>query len=896
MPVNLASPGIRVREVDLTVGRVDPASGNIGGLVAPFAQGPVELPITIGSEKDLLDNFGRPYGNDRHYEHWLVASSYLAYGGQMSVIRSDSDSLANAYVGSGSSIKVKSVDEYEVKAYDDNVITGKTVVSRNPGSWANGIRIGIIDSRADQIITLSDVSGINLGDGVTQDTSGFTSSNKIIDEGTLRDLTGSFKGIVTDKDVANNQIHVKFISHVDGGTEYTQDYNYNGVYRFRDESSISIVGSGVGVTAAQITRNVLGETAASITAGTAVTSYYLHHSATLDMQGGVTLADDATTIGIATAMMGVTADDFLVIGNELISLNGANLGNGEITGVTRGVVGTTAEDHADGAPVKHLKRYAGVGTVTAGINSTATEVGITTTADLSSKINSGGFLEIGDELVAVTTYLNGASSDHDPTGVSDWYDAQTLSISRETIGNSTIVKTLPWNTIADRPGTSEYAAERGARFDELHIVVIDGEGKITGNAGTILEKHLNVSKASDALYSVGSPSYWRSYLKTNSEYIFGGSAPAGVVASGFGSGYVASTNFAWDQQAEVSGTPVIFGGIGTFNDVMSGGTNYDGGSSVDDDGALASNLSKIVTGYNLFSNTEKYNVDFLLMGSANYTKDEAASLGSLLSGIATRRKDAVAFISPYRGAFLTESALNDSNTIVNDDVITDNVLSFYSSIPSSSYAVFDSGYKYMYDRFANTFRYVPLNGDIAGLCARNDVDNFPWFSPAGTARGGILNAVKLAYNPSQAQRDRLYSERVNPVIFSPGAGIILFGDKTGLAKGSAFDRINVRRLFIYLENAISAAARDQLFEFNDEITRTNFVNIVEPFLRDVQAKRGIQDYVVICDETNNTGAVIDNNEFVADIYIKPARSINFIGLTFVATRSGVSFDEVIGNV
>ena len=896
MPVNLASPGIRVREVDLTVGRVDPASGNIGGLVAPFAQGPVELPITIGSEKDLLDNFGRPYGNDRHYEHWLVASSYLAYGGQMSVIRSDSDSLANAYVGSGSSIKVKSVDEYEVKAYDDNVITGKTVVSRNPGSWANGIRIGIIDSRADQIITLSDVSGINLGDGVTQDTSGFTSSNKIIDEGTLRDLTGSFKGIVTDKDVANNQIHVKFISHVDGGTEYTQDYNYNGVYRFRDESSISIVGSGVGVTAAQITRNVLGETAASITAGTAVTSYYLHHSATLDMQGGVTLADDATTIGIATAMMGVTADDFLVIGNELISLNGANLGNGEITGVTRGVVGTTAEDHADGAPVKHLKRYAGVGTVTAGINSTATEVGITTTADLSSKINSGGFLEIGDELVAVTTYLNGASSDHDPTGVSDWYDAQTLSISRETIGNSTIVKTLPWNTIADRPGTSEYAAERGARFDELHIVVIDGEGKITGNAGTILEKHLNVSKASDALYSVGSPSYWRSYLKTNSEYIFGGSAPAGVVASGFGSGYVASTNFAWDQQAEVSGTPVIFGGIGTFNDVMSGGTNYDGGSSVDDDGALASNLSKIVTGYNLFSNTEKYNVDFLLMGSANYTKDEAASLGSLLSGIATRRKDAVAFISPYRGAFLTESALNDSNTIVNDDVITDNVLSFYSSIPSSSYAVFDSGYKYMYDRFANTFRYVPLNGDIAGLCARNDVDNFPWFSPAGTARGGILNAVKLAYNPSQAQRDRLYSERVNPVIFSPGAGIILFGDKTGLAKGSAFDRINVRRLFIYLENAISAAARDQLFEFNDEITRTNFVNVVEPFLRDVQAKRGIQDYVVICDETNNTGAVIDNNEFVADIYIKPARSINFIGLTFVATRSGVSFDEVIGNV
>jgi phage tail sheath protein FI len=202
----------------------------------------------------------------------------------------------------------------------------------------------------------------------------------------------------------------------------------------------------------------------------------------------------------------------------------------------------------------------------------------------------------------------------------------------------------------------------------------------------------------------------------------------------------------------------------------------------------------------------------------------------------------------------------------------------------------------MYDRFNDVFRYVPLNGDIAGTCARNDVNNFPWFSPAGTSRGAILNAVKLSYNPSKVQRDKLYSNRINPVIFSPGDGIVLFGDKTGYGKSSAFDRINVRRLFIYLEDAIAAAAKDQLFEFNDEITRTNFVNIIEPFLRDVQSKRGIFDYVVICDETNNTAAIIDNNEFVADIYIKPTRSINFIGLTFVATRTGVSFEEVIGNV
>ena len=202
----------------------------------------------------------------------------------------------------------------------------------------------------------------------------------------------------------------------------------------------------------------------------------------------------------------------------------------------------------------------------------------------------------------------------------------------------------------------------------------------------------------------------------------------------------------------------------------------------------------------------------------------------------------------------------------------------------------------MYDRFADTFRYVPLNGDIAGTCVRTDINGFPWFSPAGTSRGAILNAVKLTYNPSKAQRDVLYSNRINPVIFQAGSGIVLFGDKTALAKSSAFDRINVRRLFIFIENAIEAAARDQLFEFNDEITRTNFVNIVEPFLRDVQSKRGITDYVVVCDETNNTASIIDNNEFVADIYVKPARSINFIGLTFVATRTGVAFEEIIGSV
>ena len=472
------------------------------------------------------------------------------------------------------------------------------------------------------------------------------------------------------------------------------------------------------------------------------------------------------------------------------------------------------------------------------------------------------------------------------TGEDDWFETQNITLS---------VGSLEWDQVANAPTTSAYAASRGGRFDEVHVVVIDDKGLVTGNAGTILEKHLNLSKAKDAEFSVGSPSYWRKYLYTNSQYIFGGSAPVGITTIGFSDNGVAQfeldSDSGWDQNADNTN----FAGCGNVTATLAGGTNYGGKTDLTTTGALFSGLDDIQTGYTQFENTEEFEVYFILMGSANYPKEQAQALANKCVAVAEARKDAVAFISPYRQAFLNDSAVG--TVTVNDiDTITANVIGFYAPITSTTYAVFDSGYKYMYDRFNDTFRYVPLNGYVAGTCARTDIQQFPWFSPAGTARGAILNAVKLSYNPGRKQRDALYSNRINPIIFSPGAGIILFGDKTGFGKSSAFDRINVRRLFIYLEDAISAAAKDFLFEFNDEITRTSFVNIVEPFLRDVQSKRGIFDYVVICDETNNTAAVIDSNEFIADIYIKPARSINFIGLTFIATRTGVAFEEVIGSV
>ncbi len=722
MPLNLASPGIVVREVDLTVGRVDPTSSGIGAIVAPFAQGPVDLPTVIGSEKDLLDVFGKPYSTDKHYEHWLVASSYLAYGGALSVVRADDAGLQNGFVGAASSIKIKSIEHYEELGYDENTISNVVVAARNPGSWANGLRVGIIDAKADQILSLTAApAGLVVGMGVTQ-----TISAVLPGAGTTSVLDGYLKGIVTQVD--GSDAYIKVLEHVSAaGTVTEVDYQPAGVYAFSGSDSVAIHTSGQAV------------------------SY-------------------ATT--------------------------------------------------------------------------------------------------------TVTTQK-------------DWFDQQLLTL--------TSTSTVKWNQLADRPGTSEYADARGSRFDEVHIVVIDGNGDITGNSGTILEKSLSVSKAKDAEFSLGSPSYWRKFTANSSQYIFAGSAPAGIVTTGFasgGTGFDRESDVGWDQNAE----GITFGAIGNSNNTLGDGWNYDGGGNVEDVGALSPGLNGLVSGYKLFENTEKYNADFILMGSAGYAKEDAQALANKCIAVAEARKDAVAFISPYRGAAITDTSDDRAVNINLDETITDNVISFYAPITSTTYGIFDSGYKYMYDRFANTFRYVPLNGDIAGLCVRNDANNFPWFSPAGTSRGGILNAVKLAYTPSKAQRDRLYSNRVNPVIFSPGAGIVLFGDKTGFGKSSAFDRINVRRLFIYLEDAISAAAKDQLFEFNDEITRTNFVNIVEPFLRDVQAKRGIFEFVVVCDETNNTAAIIDNNEFVADIFIKPARSINFIGLTFVATRSGVSFDEVIGNV
>ena len=412
------------------------------------------------------------------------------------------------------------------------------------------------------------------------------------------------------------------------------------------------------------------------------------------------------------------------------------------------------------------------------------------------------------------------------------------------------------------PSTTTYASDKGGSNDELHLVVVDEDGGITGVAGSVLEKYEGLSQGSDAKNAQGGTNYYVDVLYNQSQYIYWMDHETTLSGAG-----AAVTNNTFDNTGTASQT--------IFKTSLSGGTD----DNVPTDGELE-------LAYDKFADTESVDVNFIIGGPSQTNADATGDTkATMLIDLAEARKDCVAFISPARA-----DVVNVTDPIAQ----TENVVAFADGLPSSSYAVIDSGYKYQYDKYNDVYRYVPLNGDIAGLCARTDLVADPWYSPGGFNRGQIRGALKLAYNPTQAQRDILYRKRVNPVTSFPGQGIVLFGDKTALSKPSAFDRINVRRLFITLEKAVATASKFQLFEFNDEFTRAGFRNLVEPFLRDVQGRRGITDFLVVCDETNNTGEVIDRNEFVADIFIKPARSINFIKLNFVATRTGVAFSEVVG--
>ena len=735
------SPGVLVREVDLTVGRADNVLDNIGAMAGPFEIGPIDEPINITTEQGLINVFGKPISTDAQYEYWMSASSFLSYGGVLKVCRTDDDDLKNANAGVGiastTTLKIKNYDDY-LNNYTDS--TAFTYASKDPGTWGNGLKVCQIDDFADQTITLGStdpvVAGATIGYGVTA----ALSAVAIPGAGSTSSFTGYLKGIITGITTTaagtGGTLNVKIVSRVEtqgaGSTETKIDY-----------------------------------------------------------------AEGTTSNAFA-------ADQTLYFVNNV------------------------------------------------GVGSTGTGIGATAST------------------------------------VTDWYDAQTLGLTNAT---------TYWKSIAPRPTSTVYSTNRSGEGDGMHVVVVDDDGTLTGIKGNILEKHLGLSKALDAISDVNSPqkNYYKNFLADYSDNIYAGynisqgsdtqwgTDPRAVgftTAAGDANSYgpISTGDGLWGQNAQ----GITFSATGNTTYTFAGGVNYDSTYN-----GYAATLANLITSYGKFQNKDEIEVDYLIMGPGLPNLYDSQAKANYLLSLANSRKDCVATIGPHR---------NDLVNITNTTTQTDNLIKYFSPLTSTSYGIFDSGYKYTYDRFNNKFRWIPTNADVAGLMTRTNLVAYPWFSPAGQQRGVINNAVKLAYNPTKAQRDQLYPKRVNSFITTPGLGTLLFGDKTALGYASAFDRINVRRLFLTVEQALQKAAEAQLFELNDELTRANFRNIVEPYLRDIQAKRGLYGFLVVCDETNNTPDVIDNNEFRADIFLKPAKSINYVTLTFVATRTGVSFEEVTGRV
>jgi len=477
--------------------------------------------------------------------------------------------------------------------------------------------------------------------------------------------------------------------------------------------------------------------------------------------------------------------------------------------------------------------------------------------DAKNAVVSGTAIKIKNTDDYLAQYVNGAGSVGEFAAKWAGVRGNSLKIS---MSDASTHSTWVYKTEFERaPSASAWATNNSITNDELHIIVIDEDGAFTGVAGSVLEKFAHVSKVSGAKKFDGSNNFYKDVINSQSRYLWWMDHPtqAGNVAAALWG--ASTTGVAYDDINAVV-TASLTGGV---------------------DGYSAISAGNVQTGYALFSNDEVYDISLVMMGKAN-----AATTTYAINNVAEVRKDCMVFASP-------ETSTGDVITSASGTAVTD-ITTYRDALPSTSYAALDTGYKYQYDRYNDKYRYVPLNGDIAGLAARTDYAQDPWYSPAGAARGQIKNVVKLAFSPNKTERDTLYQSGVNPVVTFPGQGTQLFGDKTLLAAPSAFDRINVRRLFIVLEKAIAIAAKAQLFEFNDAFTRQQFKNAVEPFLRDVQGRRGVTDFRVVCDATNNTAEVIDRNEFAADIFIKPNRSINFINLTFVAARSGVSFDEIGG--
>ena len=671
------SPGVLVREVDLTVGRAENVLDNIGAIAGPFPIGPVNEPITIETQQQFLDTFGKPMSTDRQYEYWMSGNSFLSYGGILKVVRTDGAQLVNGNAGvnqaASSSLKIENFDDYELNHENSSEYYW---ASRNPGSWSNTMKVCTIDDQADQIVSIATTNPGSLEYKVGLAVTATRNNIVIPGDGSTSSFVGSLKGIITgvntDAINGNSTLELKVISRLSPDTQTF---------------------TGIG------------------TAG-------------IDIQ----LEPNTTTVFV-DGTSGITTGNILVTGN------------GNSKAVVTGF-GTTSVTLANG-----IGNTVTVGTAVTFESMVVTPGGETpvTYANFndSSSFITGDFLRIRNNVGIETG---------DPVftnTVTDWYDQQTLGLD-----NSTVF----WRSIAPKPVSSQYSTSRDGSGDGIHVVVVDDTGDVTGIQGAILEKFTNLSKAFDATANGDAPTriYYKDFVANNSQFVFAGYSPANTtdtywgttpVATGFSTNYTTVTTGAglWGQEAQ----GIKFSAVGNNTYSLTSGNDYD------TSGGMKASLGELQTAYSKFENKDEVAVDFLIMGPGLAQKSQSQAKANQLISIAEARKDCVATISPHR---------DDVVNVTNPATQTTNVLGFYSALSSSSYAVFDSGYKYTFDRFNNQFRYIPTNGDTAGLMVRTAIDAYPWFSPAGVQRGILNNAVKMAFNPSKDQRDTLYASRINSVI------------------------------------------------------------------------------------------------------------------------------------
>ena len=846
--MSFASPGVTIKEVDLTTS-LNVSDQNIGVVALAATQGPVNQLTYITSEAELVSTFGKP--TDNNYEAWFSAAQFIAYGGIVAVIRPmDSNNivgLKNANTDGLTNILI----ENSLDHLQNEIAPSYKFAAKTPGSVANNLKVVVVDHGADQILTVSGATQNNTTLAVTS-SAGFSNGDyvKVDDEYFLVSAVAS--GTLTVTGAQLGTAGAGSVNHAAGATLTKWTFAESGTTTPLAEANGTpeLSSTEAFITVTSVTGfavNDFVKIKRVPTGGTAGTTFEYAKITAIDSETNI--------LEVLRGQLGTTAiafDDDVNGGESAVTVSVIKMNFAATTPVT--TLATAYPTYAigtfTGAVGGIVKSGSKIGWVHSIVGNTVNVI----LKDSTSRFVAGDTLYNADGTTAIGSIQSTA----------DYYS--TLQYAPG----------LYWSSIAPQPGTSGFALQRNAQFDEFHLVILDEDGGVTGVPNTIVEKFAYLSKANDGKSTDGEVKYWKKVLEQRSNFIYAGT-------NFVGSSKVSLEPVAGSNQVSRSADNTVVNSL--FDIFASNATPVLGFSLAngqDYQWVSQSNVieNALTSAYDLVGDTETFNdIDFLIPGSISAVR------ASKLIDIAETRKDCMAVISPRRSDVITSMSSADKTT---------NVIEFFNLLPSSSFVIFDSGYKYIYDKYNDQYRYIPCAADVAGLCVNTTINSETWFSPAGYNRGNLKNALRLAYNPKKAERDRLYISRVNPIVSFPGQGIVLFGDKTGLATPSAFDRINVRRLFIELEKVVGRLAKFQLFEINDENTRGTFRAIVEPYLRDVQARRGIYEFLVVCDGSNNPPDAIDRNEFYAEIYVKPARSINFITLTFIATRTGVSFSEIVG--